>query len=128
MDLAEFKDIEQVALKLIKYSSPDKKKKTIFIWPEGVFLNENFKSRKDIKDLFEQNFSDNHLIIFGANTSKSSPQKKIYYNSMLLVDKNLNYISKYDKSKLVPFGEFLPFEDIFKSFGLKKISFGYNSF
>tara|TARA_B100000214_G_scaffold339904_1_gene286021 strand:+ start:96 stop:677 length:582 start_codon:yes stop_codon:yes gene_type:complete len=47
---------------------------------------------------------------------------------MLLVDKNLNYISKYDKRKLVPFGEFLPFEDIFKSFGLKKISFGYNSF
>ncbi len=128
INLNEFKDEKDVVLKLIKYSEPDKKKKTIFIWPEGVFLNENFKSRKDIKDLFEQNFSDNHLIIFGANTSKSSPQKKIYYNSMLLVDKNLNYISKYDKRKLVPFGEFLPFEDLFKSFGLKKISFGYNSF
>ena len=37
-------------------------------------------------------------------------------------------VYKYDKIKLVPFGEFLPFEKFFSSFGLKKITFGYKSF
>ena len=33
-----------------------------------------------------------------------------------------------NKIKLVPFGEFLPFENFFKKFGLKKIGYGYQSF
>ena len=41
---------------------------------------------------------------------------------------NLNLISEYKKIKLVPFGEFLPFENFFKHFGLKKIGYGYESF
>tara|TARA_Y100000748_G_C15304522_1_gene413674 strand:- start:152 stop:688 length:537 start_codon:yes stop_codon:yes gene_type:complete len=35
---------------------------------------------------------------------------------------------KYDKKKLVPFGEFIPFNDLFEKFGLKKITYGYGSF
>ena len=35
---------------------------------------------------------------------------------------------RYNKIKLVPFGEFLPFEKFFKKIGLKKISYGYESF
>ena len=46
MKLSEFKDEKKVALELIKYSEPDKKKKTIFVWPEGVFLSENFNQKK----------------------------------------------------------------------------------
>ncbi len=129
MDLAEFKDIEQVALKLIKYSSPDKKKKTIFIWPEGVFFGENFENLNDLKPLFKNNFSKNHIIVFGANTKKKNNNGDYeYFNSMLFVDNELNIISKYDKRKLVPFGEFLPFEKLLKKFGLKKVTAGYSSF
>ena len=42
MNLTDFKNEKEVALKLIKYSEPEKKKKTIFVWPEGVFLSKNF--------------------------------------------------------------------------------------
>ena len=47
---------------------------------------------------------------------------------MVVLDNNLNLISEYNKIKLVPFGEFLPFEKFFKKVGLKKISYGYESF
>ena len=126
--LSDFKDEINVASKLIKYSEPDKKKKTIFVWPEGIFLSESFDKNKKIKSLFKENFSQNHLIILGANTSENYNSQKTYFNSMILLDNNFNIISKYDKKKLVPFGEFLPFEKILKSMGLKKITPGYSSF
>ena len=75
MDLSDFKDEKEVASKLIKYSEPNKERKTIFVWPEGVFLSENFKQQEDIRDLFIKNFSENHLIIFGANTTKKTSLK-----------------------------------------------------
>ncbi len=128
VDMASFKDEVDVASKLIKYSEPNKKVKTIFIWPEGVFTNDTFHENKKIKELFKKSFSENHLIIFGANTSEKTSKNKKYFNSMIVVNNNLKFISKYDKRKLVPFGEFLPFEFILNSLGLKKITPGYESF
>jgi len=131
LKLSEFKDPTDVALKLIRLSDPQKEKKTIFVWPEGTFMSENFSNIEDdrkIKSLFKKNFSKNHLIILGANTIKKYNQKEEYFNSMMLIDNNFNIVSQYDKKKLVPFGEFLPFENLLSKFGLKKITPGYSSF
>ena len=110
IDMANFKDEVDVATKLIKYSEPNKKVKTVFIWPEGVFIDENFYKNDKIIELFKKSFSENHLIIFGANTSKKIGPLNKHYNSMIVSNNNLQFITKYDKKKLVPFGEFLPFE------------------
>ena len=128
MNLSDFQDELETASKLIKYSEPDKKKKTIFVWPEGVFLSPNYEQRDDIKKLFKKNFSKNHIIIFGANSIKKTDKVNKYFNSMIFADNNLNFISQYNKKKLVPFGEFLPFEKFLNPIGLKKITLGHSSF
>tara|TARA_B100000963_G_scaffold294886_1_gene265650 strand:- start:5245 stop:5811 length:567 start_codon:yes stop_codon:yes gene_type:complete len=47
---------------------------------------------------------------------------------MLVIDNNFEIIDSYNKRKLVPFGEFLPFESFLNKFGLKKITEGHGSF
>jgi len=126
--LSEFKDQKLVIKKLITLSEPNKDQKTIFIWPEGVILDVNFAKQDEIKELFRKNFSKKHIILLGANTKKANKQNENYYNSLLIVDRDLNIIDQYDKKKLVPFGEFLPFEKILRRIGLKKITPGYFSF
>ena len=60
----------------------------------------------------------------GINSIK---QNKIY-NSLVVLNNESELLYKYNKNKLVPFGEFLPFENFFQRVGLKKITQGYQSF
>ena len=113
---------------LIKYSEPDKDKKTLFVWPEGVFTGFNFDQIKEYRILFEEAFSDNHLIIFGSNTYQENSQNFDTFNSLVITNNKLDIIFQYNKIKLVPFGEFLPYENILSKIGLKKITEGHGSF
>ena len=113
---------------LIKYSEPDNKKKTLFVWPEGIFTGFNFDQIKEYKSLFEEAFSENHLIIFGSNIDREVESKNEIFNSLIIVNNKLDIVFQYNKTKLVPFGEFLPFENFLGNLGLKKITEGYGSF
>ena len=119
-------EIEERLKKLIKYSDPIKDKKTLFIWPEGIFSGYSYEEVITFKELVSKNFSKDHSIIFGIN--QLDPKSKNFYNSLLLVDNNFRIIQNYNKRKLVPFGEFLPFENFLNKFGLKKITEGHGSF
>ena len=115
---------EEIILDLIKISEPNNLEKTIFIFPEGALSNIYLEDLKNYSYFFSENFSDKHKIILGINSRKDSN----IYNSMVVIDKNLNIITQYNKNKLVPFGEFLPLENFLSKFGLKKITQGYQSF
>ena len=120
---------EVVQLKrLIKISDPEKDKKTLFIWPEGIFYEAYLQDIKQYKNLFNKKFSENHLIVMGINNFIDDVEGKKYFNSLVVVNNNLEILSIYNKVNLVPFGEFLPFEKTLSKFGLKKITAGYNSF
>ena len=112
--------------KLIRYSDPNNDKETLFIWPEGVFSGYSYNEILGYKNLIKKSFSEKHRIIFGIN--KLDPITGRYYNSMLLVNNDFEIIQIYNKRKLVPFGEFLPFENFLNKFGLKKITEGHGSF
>jgi len=115
---------------LIKISDPDKDKKTLFIWPEGIFYHSYLEDIKKYQNLFKDRFSENHLIILGINnfTNSNDVDNQKYFNSLVVLNHKLEILSLYNKINLVPFGEFLPFEKTLSKFGLKKITPGYSSF
>ena len=120
------KQIEERFKKLIKYSDPNKDQKTLFIWPEGVFSGYSFDEISVFKKMIINNFSKEHIIVFGANKLDKKTGK--FFNSMLVINNNFELIESYNKLKLVPFGEFLPFEKVLNNLGLKKITEGHGSF
>ncbi len=113
---------------LIKISSPQKNEKIIFIWPEGIIPGISKDQLKNYKWLFKNKFSENHLLAIGINSKENENSYVKYYNSLSIFDHNLNIMNTYNKINLVPFGEFLPFEKILNSIGLKTITNNYQSY
>jgi len=117
-------DVERNINELISLSDPNNFKKTIFIYPEGIITSIYLEDLKLFKNIFRENYNVNHKVILGIN----SINKNKIYNSLIVLNDDTELLYKYNKNKLVPFGEFLPFENFFKRVGLKKITQGYHSF
>jgi len=127
--LKEYNNISEIdqLKRLIKISDPKKNKKTLFIWPEGIFYETYLQDIAQYKNLFADKFTKDHLIILGVNNFSPKESSK-YFNSLVVLNNKLEVLNIYNKINLVPFGEFLPFENFLSRFGLKKITSGYNSF
>ncbi len=119
---------ESVINELISNSLPDKEKKIFFVWPEGIIPN-TYEDQLDLyNDIFEKYFNENHLIGLGITSRKNLDNNYNYYNSFSIFDNKLNLIDNYKKINLVPFGEFVPAENILNKFGLKTITNNIGSF
>ena len=121
-------DSNSIIEELIKISKPNLNDKTIFVWPEGILPEISQESLNEYKWLFNEKFSENHLIIIGMNTRSIINNSENYFNSLSLYDNDLNLLSSYNKINLVPFGEFLPFETFLKNIGLRSLTNNYQSF
>ena len=96
----------------------------IYIFPEGILVGINLNNLQNHKSIFKDNFSENDLIVIGMNSEENNR----VYNSLVILNNNLDILGKYNKNNLVPFGEFLPFERLLSGIGLKKLTKGYRSF
>jgi apolipoprotein N-acyltransferase len=117
-----------VIKELIEISEPNFDEKIIFIWPEGILPNVSQKELIEYKGIFENKFSKNHLLALGINKQTTEGDSKKYFNTFSIYDHELNLINSYSKVNLVPFGEFLPFENFFSMIGLKTITNNYQSY
>jgi apolipoprotein N-acyltransferase len=113
---------------LISLSNPNKNDPTIFLWPEGIIPDSNLENIKIYDDLFLNSFGSDDLIIMGLNSNENENNQNLFFNTMAVFDNRLNIIDNYNKVKLVPFGEFIPFENVLGLIGLKTITNQYQSF
>ncbi len=121
-------DPVKVIEELVEISSPQKDMKTIFVWPEGILPGISQENLVDYNWLFKNKFDENHILIIGINNKINDKQNIKIFNTLSVYDNNLNLIDSYKKINLVPFGEFIPFEKIFKKMNLKTITNNYQSF
>ena len=110
-DLKQNKDfsdyITNVYIKLFKEASnynPD-----LIILPESAVPFFYF-SESNIKDKFFKEIKNIKIpFIIGLDNWVYKNEKPYLYNSVFLFDENHNLIDYYNKMKLVPFGEYVPF-------------------
>ena len=119
---------ESIIEDLIEISNPNVSEKTIFVWPEGMFPDILQEDIIQYRKLFEKKFNENHFIIIGTNSQSARSGSQDYFNSFSVYDNKLELLSTYNKINLVPFGEFLPFENILRRIGLKSLTNNYQSF
>ncbi|MET0747797.1 MAG: apolipoprotein N-acyltransferase [Rhizobium sp.] len=98
------------------------KKPDIIVWPETALpfiLTDNKDALTRIADVLD----DDQILITGAvraeDMGPGMPPR--YYNSMYVIDGRGQIIGAADKVHLVPFGEYVPFENILQYFGISNI-------
>jgi apolipoprotein N-acyltransferase len=97
---------------------------THLIWPESAFpflLAREADALADIAKLL----SPGTVLITGAarGTDLAPNAQTIHaYNSIYVIDRDGSILSVYDKLHLVPFGEYLPFQDFLESLGLIQLT------
>ncbi|WND01347.1 apolipoprotein N-acyltransferase [Temperatibacter marinus] len=99
---------------------------TLLIWPETAVQTENFDRINSL-----ERYSVSRLLERGSFAVTGVPRVDVkdgivhYYNSMMVIDKEGKLYARYDKSHLVPFGEYIPFPDFLSAIGLGSMTGGY---
>jgi apolipoprotein N-acyltransferase len=96
----------------------------ILIWPESAFpffLTREADAMAQIADLLPKGTV---LITGSVRAPDAPPGTRITraYNSIYVIDHDGSVLSVYDKLHLVPFGEFLPFQDWMEKIGLVQLT------
>jgi len=95
---------------------------TILIWPEAAppfFLDEQPIALAQIAELT----ANGQGLLTGAIRREYSPADEAhFFNSFFVFGQGGRLLATYDKSHLVPFGEYLPFEQTLRRLGLQKLT------
>jgi apolipoprotein N-acyltransferase len=100
-----------------------KKRPDLITWPETSipFL---LTERPDAYSAIAAALEDGQTLLAGAvrqEGNRKSGEEVRYYNSLLVINDKGELISASDKKHLVPFGEYLPLDSIFRSLGLSEV-------
>lgn len=102
----------EIKLRMSVEDRPDSVK--TIIWPETAatfYLEENEGARQSIGFLLPRD----GLLITGAPRREADPSRPRgyrYYNGVVVLDKQGEVVENYNKSHLVPFGEYVPLKSI----------------
>ncbi len=90
----------------------DSQQKTVIIWPETAISERLYNIPQYKKMLSEmlRSHGRNALLITGMLRIPDASTDISYRNSVVVIDSDGEIINAYDKSHLVPFGEYIPFQ------------------
>ncbi|WGM37371.1 apolipoprotein N-acyltransferase [Caulobacter sp. NIBR1757] len=99
----------------------------IVIWPEGAipalaedYLAEGTWTRAAIVDALRPG----QVLLVGVARVEQAPEGPRYFNSLLVLRRDggdLVQLGRYDKHRLVPFGEYLPLDSLLSPLGIKNL-------
>jgi len=97
---------------------------THLIWPESAFPFFLTREPDAVAAIANMLAPDTVLITGAASLAEQAPGRSGLhaYNSVYVIDHNGTILARYDKLHLVPFGEFLPFQDALERLGLQQLT------
>ena len=101
---------------------PGEKRPDVIVWPETslpFILTENPDALTRIADML----GDGQVLLTGAVRSedRGAGQPPRYYNSVYLINDQGQILGASDKVHLTPFGEYVPFEDVLRQWGVNNL-------
>lgn len=113
-----------------KLSGPPTSEPRLLLWPEAAtlrFLQLEPDAREELATLV----GPKDLLVVGGEAVTVDPAGRapdIYYNSVYGLNHQGELVWRYDKSHLVPFGEYLPLRPMLEKIGLSKLVPGEGDF
>jgi apolipoprotein N-acyltransferase len=97
---------------------------THLIWPESAFPFFLTREPDALATIAEMLAPNTTLITGAASRAEPVPGRTGLraYNSVYVIDHNGTILASYDKLHLVPFGEYLPFQDFLERLGLMQLT------
>ena len=100
--------------------------KTLLVWPESVFPFFMSQYPEGLARIGHMLPSTTTLLTGAPREPEEGALDNPGYNSILAVNNQGEVVASYDKSHLVPFGEYLPFASFWKLFGIQQFVPGTN--
>lgn len=130
---------QQIVRRYVNLTSrPSSRPPDVVVWPEGALpydasdlLSPN-SSEPWVQTAIAQALSPGETLFMGGYRSEPAGRGKLqYFNSIIGLQRSgntLKVVAHYDKYRLVPFGEYLPFDDLMDKLGVKALTHLGDSF
>ncbi|PJK29791.1 apolipoprotein N-acyltransferase [Minwuia thermotolerans] len=122
-----FEKLVEMSLQPAEEGTPD-----LVIWPEtaATFLLSRAEQPRQTLGAIAASLDDGRggLVITGAPRVEVRDGREMPHNSALAIDPAAGIVAVYDKTHLVPFGEYLPLRGLLQFLGLEKLARGRGDF
>jgi len=86
---------------------------TLLVWPESVFPHPFFKVNEASQKVMRFAEENNTSVLFSSVDWENNPTGRKFHGVSVLVGSNGEVLGRYNKIFLIPFGEMIPFSEIF---------------
>ena len=128
-------NVRAIFLKYLRLTAgPAARAPDVVVWSEGAVplsANDLVDPRLGWAEAIRSALKPGETLLFGAYRASGSPAHPAYFNSLIAVratGTGLEVTGVYDKHRLVPFGEYLPAEQILTPLGFKDLTHIADSF